>query len=125
MHILSPPQRSKLLANRNVLKITEKHIVFTPGFKLKAVELFLEGISAQQIFIDAQIPIEYFKHDYCKYCLKKWVAKYNSSGAAAFLEDGRGSGGGRPKNENLSFHFIPSSAVVWISDHQPCCSRKI
>jgi transposase len=100
MHAFTPSQRSKLLANRNVLNVTEKSVSYTSDFKIKAVHECLAGVSPDQIFQDAGIPIIYFKKNYCKFCLKKWIYKFRTRGEDSLYKDGRGSGGsGRPKNE--------------------------
>lgn len=102
MHDLNPKQRSILLANRNVLNATEKSVTFDPEFKIKAVHQYRQGMSPDQIFEDAGIPIEYFKEDYCRFCLKRWVQKWEEGGDTALMDDGRGSGSlGRPKTESL------------------------
>ena len=102
MHAFTPQQRSKLLANRCVRDVTEKTVSFNPEFKIKAVQRYLEGVSPNQIFQDANIPLDYFKQDYPKYCLKKWIKKYKLRGEDALKEDGRGTGStGRPKQERL------------------------
>lgn len=102
MSTFTPKQRSKLLANRNIKDVTEKTVSFTPTFKIKAVHQYRNGISADLIFKEAGIPLEYFKDDYCRNCLKKWVKKYEEEGEESLHEDNRGSGSsGRPKKERL------------------------
>jgi transposase len=102
MHNLSDYQRRKLLKNPKVEKITEKHVVFTSKFKIKSVEKFLDGHSATDIFVNANINLDFFKPNYAQYCLKKWKKKYLDEGKEAFLIEKRGSGSsGRPKKENL------------------------
>ena len=102
MQSFTPQQRSKLLANRNVQDISEKTISFTPDFKIKSVHQFLDGISPDLIFENAGLPIEYFKEGYCRYCIKKWVKKFNDEGENSLRTDGRGkSSPGRPKKERL------------------------
>ena len=98
MHALTPYQQSKLLANRNVLEVSEKSVSYTPAFKIKAVHQLMDGVSPDQIFLDAGIPIHFFKEDYCRYCLKRWVQKLQVEGEESLYEDGRGSTG-RPKKE--------------------------
>jgi transposase len=98
MHALSPSQQSKLLANRNVLEVSEKSVSYTPAFKIKAIHQFIDGVSPDQIFSNAGIPINFFKEDYCRYCLKRWVQKFRARGEESLHEDGRGSSG-RPKKE--------------------------
>lgn len=100
MHTLTPFQRSKLLANRNVLEVSEKSISFTPAFKIKAVHQYLDGVSPDQIFLKAGISISLFKDDYCRCCIKRWVHKFQAEGEESFKIDGRGLGAsGRPKEE--------------------------
>lgn len=101
MQSFTPQQRSKLLANRNVKDVTEKTVSFNIDFKIKAVHDFLNGKSPTQIFEEAAIPLNFFKSDYCRLCLKKWVSKFEKDGEEGIRADGRGSGGGRPKKERL------------------------
>jgi transposase len=98
MHALTPYQQSKLLANRNVLEVSEKSVTYTSEFKIKAVHQYLDGTSPDQIFLDVGIPIDFFKEKYCRFCLKRWIKKYQTLGASSLKEDGRGSAG-RPKKE--------------------------
>ena len=98
MHAFTPYQRSKLLANRSVLEVTEKSVTFSSEFKLKAVHQYIDGTSPDQIFLNAGIPIHFFKEKYCRFCLKRWVQKYRTLGEESLKEDGRGSTG-RPKKE--------------------------
>lgn len=98
MHALTPYQQSKLLANRNVLEVSEKSVSYIPDFKIKAVHQLMDGVSPDQIFLTAGIPIHFFKEDYCRYCLKRWVQKLQAEGEESLYEDGRGSTG-RPKKE--------------------------
>lgn len=99
MDQLSKDQKQKLLKNPNVEKITENHVVFKSTFKIKAVELYLEGKSPEDIFKEAHIPLQYFKDRYCDSCLKRWKKKYLDKGAAGLRSDDRGQGEkvGRPR----------------------------
>ncbi len=105
MHDLSPSQRARLLNNSNVRSISAKYISFTAAFKLKAVKLFRSGSRPDDIFKDAGIPIELFRPDYCRLCIKKWLKKIDNEGAGSLKVDLRGknagASSGRPKNENL------------------------
>ena len=102
MHALTPKQRSKLLSNRNVQAATEKTVIFRPDFKIKALHLYLEGVSPDQIFEDEGIPLDYFQDDYCRSCIKRWLEKLNTEGEDALRSDERGRGAtGRPPEENL------------------------
>ena len=102
MHAFTPKQRSKLLSNRNVQAATEKTVIFRPDFKIKAVHLYLEGVSPDQIFEDEGIPLDYFQDDYCRSCIKRWLEKLNTEGEDALRSDERGRGAtGRLPEENL------------------------
>lgn len=102
MHAFTPKQRSKLLSNRNVQAATEKTVIFRPDFKIKALHLYLEGVSPDQIFEDEGIPLDYFQDDYCRSCIKRWLEKLNTEGEDALRSDERGRGAtGRPPEENL------------------------
>lgn len=102
MQSFTPKQRSKLLANRNVQDVTEKTITFLPEFKIKSVHLYLEGISPDQIFENAGFPLEFFKEDYFRQCIKRWLKKYKEEGEDSLRFDERGKGStGRPKEERL------------------------
>lgn len=102
MHSFTPKQRSKLLANRNVQAATEKTVTFTPEFKIKAVHLYLDGTLPDQIFENAEIPLEYFEDDYCRSCVKRWLEKFRTEGEDSLRFDERGKGAsGRPKEESL------------------------
>ncbi len=102
MHAFTPHQRSCLLANRNVQDITEKNISFRPEFKIKAVKQYFAGKSPDQILSEAGIPLEYFKSEYSRFLLKKWVKKFKEEGEEAFSVESRGRGTtGRPKKERL------------------------
>ena len=102
MHKLTSEQQMRLQTNPNVEKITEGSVVYKASFKIKATKSYLSGNNPDQIFRDAGIPPEFFKADYCRYCLKRWSEKFKIGGAESLMEDNRGKGSaGRPCNENL------------------------
>lgn len=102
MQRFTPHQRSKLLANRNVQDVTEKSISFLPDFKIKSVHLYLAGTHPDEIFKDAGFNIDFFKEDYCRQCIKRWVKKFNDDGEDSLRVDERGvSSTGRPREERL------------------------
>lgn len=102
MHAFTPKQRSLLLANRSVLNVTEKSVTYTPDFKIKAVQQFLSGTAPDLIFHESKIPLEFFKEDYARSCLKRWVKKFEFGGEDALRDDGRGTESkGRPREERF------------------------
>ena len=98
MHALTPSQQSQLLANRSVQEVTEKSVSFTSAFKIKAVQQYLDGGLPNQIFLSTGIPIHFFKENYARFCIKRWVQKFRINGEESLREDGRGNSG-RPKKE--------------------------
>ena len=102
MQNFTPKQRSKLLANRNVQDVTEKTVSFLPEFKVKSVRLYLDGFSPDQIFENAGLPAKFFKEDYFRHCIKRWVKKFKEGGEDSLFADDRGKGStGRPQNDRL------------------------
>ena len=100
MQSFTPKQRSKLLANRNVQDVSEKNISFLPEFKIKSVRQYLGGLSPDQIFENAGFPLEFFKEDYFRQCIKRWLKKFEKEGEDSLRVDERGKGSsGRPRNE--------------------------
>jgi len=99
MNQLSDEQKKKLLKNPNIEKITNNHVIFKANFKIRAVELYLDGKNPEDIFTKASIPIHYFQDRYCDSCLKRWKKKFLEQGPEGLKSDRRGSGSklGRPK----------------------------
>lgn len=108
-------ERQKLLNNKNVLKLTDKHVVYTKEFKLQATKDHLNGTIAEEIFTSAGIDLSLFKKHYATYALKRWKKKYLELGDSAFEADKRGSGkgSGRPKSSK-SLTYEELLAVVEI-----------
>lgn len=99
---LSDHQRRKLLENPNVEEITEKHIHYSPVFKIKAAENYLKGIHPEEIFKNAGIDPLIFEENYCLYTIKRWKKKYEEEGKDSLKSIGTGlKATGRPRVENL------------------------
>jgi hypothetical protein len=91
MQRLSEEQKMVLLKNPNVLKITDSHVVYTPAFKVLAVERNAKGEPPSQIFLSNGIDPGFFKDPkYCDSCLKRWRSKYKSKGKYSLTEEARG-----------------------------------
>jgi transposase-like protein len=98
MHELSAYQRRVLLKNSNVEKITERNVIYTSKFKIRAVQQHLQGKNFNEIFNDAGIDPKYFKKDYCRLCLKRWKKKYFEEGKHSLKISNTGKKAtGRPK----------------------------
>ena len=115
MQNLSMSQKRALLKNPNVAKITDSHVVFTPKFKIKAVELYLSGKSAEDIFISNGIEPSMFIPDFCRSCIKRWVLKFETNGKDAFKIETRGSGTPtKPVTNNLDSYSVEDLKAIII-----------
>lgn len=118
MQNLSKAHKKALLENPNVVKITESHVVFTPKFKVKAVELYLSGTSPTDIFVSNGIDPSIFIPDFCRNCIKRWVVKYESEGKDAFSRETRGSGTPtKPVKSNLdSYSMDDLKSIILVQE---------
>ena len=115
MQNLSMSQKRALLKNPNVAKITDSHVVFTLKFKIKAVELYLSGKSAEDIFISNGIEPSMFIPDFCRSCIKRWVLKFETNGKDAFKIETRGSGTPtKPVTNNLDSYSVEDLKAIII-----------
>lgn len=98
MSKFSEKERKILETNSYVQKVTETQVLFTAQFKIKAVELNLEGISPQEIFIRMGIDTALFLPDFPKKSVSRWRRIYEKLGAEGLEKERRGKGStGRPK----------------------------
>jgi transposase-like protein len=94
----SESERKVLLANKYVSKITGSHVVFTSSFKIKAVEMNVEGHSPSDIFLRLGIDPAFFLPDYPKKSVSRWRKIYLEEGKEALEQEQRGKKAkGRPK----------------------------
>lgn len=97
---LSDSDRKHLLKNKHVLKVLGERVVYTPEFKIHAVQESLRGKLPSEIFRDAGIDISLFRDDYSKDTLKRWKKVHKTRGKQGFKEELRGKNSkGRPKNK--------------------------
>jgi hypothetical protein len=108
MNNLRGARRKRILENPNVLRLTEKHIVFTDAFRAVALEKRSRGRYPDAIFEEAGFLLSDFKPNYFRYTLRKWVDQSNKPTAARR----RGGRPKRPQNfetlEGLSEHQLRS-----------------
>ena len=99
MQGLSDHKRRVLSKNRYVEKITDKHVIYSSKFKIKAIEKYLAGSKPNEIFEEACIDPSYFIDGYCQSCIKRWKKKYFEEGKESLKlsQTGRNSSG-RPKS---------------------------
>ena len=101
MQNLSDYQRKVLLKNPNVEKISDRNIVYTSAFEIKAVQNYLAGCSPDDIFKAANIDAKYFVKQYCHSCIKRWKKKYLDEGKHSLKLSHTGKKAtGRPRQTN-------------------------
>ena len=83
---------SKYLNNPNVEEITGSNIRFTKQFKLKAIKLYLSGVSAIDIFMDAGIQIYDFEKGYARKSIARWIETVEKYGVKEIDKERRGTG---------------------------------
>ena len=96
-------QINDVMKNGNVNRCSPKSITYSPGFKVKAIELYLnEGLSPRSIFKRAGFDEDIIGKDTPTNCLKCWRRIVKKKGVAGLRVESRGSGGGRPKTRGLT-----------------------
>lgn len=102
--MLDPESRTKILQNRNVLKVGETQITYCPDFKIRAVRANLvEGKTPVSIFLEAGFDLDLIGRETPKHCLKDWRAMYQQRGEAGLKQDQRGKQAkGRPAEQELT-----------------------
>lgn len=89
--VYSPEDRAKISQNRNVLRVGEAGITYSPDFKVEAVRANLfEGKPPFLIFQDAGFDLDLIGHHTPSYCLKVWRAVFKQHGEQRLREDRRG-----------------------------------
>jgi transposase len=115
MKEISAQEKRRLLKNRYVLKVTCKSVVFTSEFKLKALDLYAEGMAPAEIFERNGIRTAHFSEAYCHHCLKRWRKKAQIEGRESLKKSKRGAGSsGRPKTrlDNLGVEDLKAIIAV-------------
>jgi len=95
--IFSEEQIKELLQNPNVEKCSDKSITYQKDFKILAVKKYLEGLSSNEIFRQAEFNLDMIGRKTPKYCLRDWRTIFKTKGLQELLIETRGKGGGRPK----------------------------
>lgn len=84
---------SKYLKNPVVEKVTGSNLKFTEQFKVKALKLYNEGNSANDIFLEAGIDLSDFEIQYARKSIKRWSETANQHGNKSLGEERRGARG--------------------------------
>jgi len=89
--VFDPETRAKILRNKNVLRVGEKQITYSPDFKVEAVRANLvEGKPPYLIFFEAGFDLDLIGHETPKDRIKRWRAIYSRRGEEGLRHDERG-----------------------------------
>lgn len=98
MHKFPDKVKQALMKSGCVQKVTSSHVVFTPEFKIKAIEMSLTGRSPVDIFLILGVDPSFFLPEFPKKCISRWKIIYDREGEEGLREEKRGKGAkGRPK----------------------------
>lgn len=95
--IFTKEQIETLKRNPNVKNCSERSILYSKDFKIKAVKQYEEGLTGREIFDKAGFDLKIIEKDTPKGCLKRWNKIYKKKGIAGLEKDFRGITGGRRK----------------------------
>ena len=98
----SKEQINELLKNMNVIRCSEKAITYDKNFKVIAVNKYLNGCSAKEIFKEAGFDIDILGRNTPYYRIRDWLRVFKLKGKDELLKEARGKNGGRPKTKGLS-----------------------
>jgi putative transposase len=89
--IFSTEDRKKLMHNKNVIRVGETGITYSPDFKVKAVRANLrDDKTPNEIFINAGFDLNVIGHKNPKRCLRRWRAIMDQRGEEGLRNDQRG-----------------------------------
>lgn len=98
--ILTDEEQEWLRKNPNVVRCTDRSILYSNEFKRTALHAYYQiGTSPRTIFIEAGFPDSITATKLPKWTIDRWRRKYGTSYEGSDLSDKRGSskGGGRPR----------------------------
>ena len=98
--IFTKEEIATLLGNESVARCSEKSISYHKDFKILAVRKYQDGLSASEIFRQAQFNVGMIGHKTPKECLRRWKKIVKDRGEAGLKVDGRSTNNprGRPKD---------------------------
>lgn len=99
--IFSKKQIARLKQNPCVFRCTEKSIHYTYEFKKRALDLYTQGISPNEIWRRAGFDVSIWKKGYCGSTLKDWRRLVRTKGIESLAQLGGVQSDTGPKNEKL------------------------
>lgn len=102
IHIHPSEEIEKLSVNPYVLKCSEKSITYTHEFKKRAVELYRQGVSSNEIWRRSGFDISKWKKTYTKDCIRDWKEIVEKKGYEGLAESRGLNASGRPKMKGVT-----------------------
>jgi transposase-like protein len=100
--IFSSEEIVKLRQHPSVLSCTDRSIIYTYEFKVRALEEHKQGVGSKEIWRRAGFDISKWNKDYCKDTIKDWKQIVKKRGFEG-LSKLRGEGAtGRPKTKGVT-----------------------
>jgi hypothetical protein len=82
-NILTNQEQTELRSNEAVKSCTERYIIYTSTFKVKAVEQYHQGISAYQIFTNEGLCPSLVSRSKMKESIRRWKRTMDTQGIDA------------------------------------------
>jgi len=97
--IFNSEQIERLKTNTNVKNCSERSILYSKDFKIKAVKQYGDGLTPREIFNKAGFELRIIGRETPKTCLKRWNKIYKEKGIIGLKKDFRGISSGRKKKK--------------------------
>jgi transposase-like protein len=97
----SREQIAELKWNPCVFSCSERSIHYTYEFKKRALELYMEGVSPNEIWRRAGFDVSIWKKDYCKYNIRDWRRMVRKGGLPSLTNFGGVQADRGPKAEGV------------------------
>lgn len=96
-------QIDEFLKNKHVSYCSRRSITHTKDFKLLAIRLYEQGLTASEIFRDAGFDPHIIGREQSNGCLRRWLKAFRTNGEDGLL-DNRGKSGrsGRPRTKGIT-----------------------
>lgn len=100
--IFSEDEQNKLSTNHNVLKCSSRSVTYTTKFKIRAVKKYELGLTATEIFRNAEFNLDLIGKEIPNDCLRRWRRIVKRKGFSGLSEARGKKKGSRPKKNKMS-----------------------
>lgn len=100
--IFSTNEQARILANKNVLRCSEKSVTYTDDFKIRAVKQYESGSTATEIFSNAGLDLSLIGKVTPNECLRRWRKIVTRKGFQGLTESRGKKKSSQPKMHKMS-----------------------